>query len=1120
MDIGGWLRGLGLGRYEAAFRDNSIGADVLPDLTESDLGQLGVTLGDRKRLLRAIASLGAAEPPKPTSPVSTPSSTEAAERRQLTVVFCDLVGSTALSARLDPEDMRAIIGSYHKAVAKAVQDHDGFVAKYMGDGVLAYFGYPTAHEDDAERAVQAGLAVTEAAPRVENPSGETLHVRVGIATGIVVVGDLVGSGESSERGVVGDTPNLAARLQGIAKPDSVVIAESTRRLIGDLFELEDLGTLELKGVAGKARAFVVLRSRSIESRFDAMHGGALTPFIGRDEEIELLLRRWAKAKASEGQVVLLSGEPGIGKSRLTAALMERIASEPHVRLRYFCSPQHPDSALYPIVGHLERAARFSRQDDSATKLDKLDGLFAQTETSREDAGLFAEMLSLGNDGRYPRTELTPQQRRHNTLNALVRQIEALSRTNPTLMVFEDAHWSDPSSLETLGRVIDRIDRLKVLLIVTYRPEFAPPWIGKPQVSAVIVNRLGRREIDSLIDRVAGNKRLPAAIRSDIAERADGVPLFAEEIAKATLEAAGEGEVEHAIAAIPPATQAVPATLHASLMARLDRLGEAKEMAQIGAAIGREFSHELLAAVAKGTEIELAIALDRLVQAGLVFRQSAPPYATYLFKHALVQDVAYGTLLREPRRALHARIAGALESRFEETVERQPELLARHCAEAGLNEKAAALWGKAGRRSFDKSALIEAIEQFGRALTLIASLPQTPALRQQEIKLRVAIITPLMQVKGYAAPETMVATERARLAIEQAEELGESLEDPLLFFSVLYGLLGANWAAFNGAALRKLAAQFLALAEKKGMTGLIVWGHRCTGIALHFTGDLGGAKTHYDQALSMYHSAEHRPFIARFGLDSRISVLAQRSMVLWYLGFPDVGLADARRAIDEARELSQAATLVTALGYGSIVEAFCGNYMEAIRAADEMISLADEKGSLYFKALGTLLRGLLLFLTGEVQSAVQTLSSSLAPSRTTGTTVLSPLLLSYLAQAQMQMGQFLDAHRSISEAIGVVETTGERWYEAELYRVAGEVALLRSERAEAEAHFEHALSIAREQKARSWELRAAMSLARLWRDRDKRQQARDLLAPVYGWFTEGFDTRDLQEAKALLDELAA
>jgi class 3 adenylate cyclase/predicted ATPase len=1123
MDIGGWLRSLGLEQYEAAFRENKIDSKVLAKLTADDLKELGVsTVGERRELLAAIAALG--EPQRSVADIAAEAPgapiDASAERRQLTVMFCDLVSSTALSARLDPEDMRAIIGSYHKAVAKAVQEHDGFVAKYMGDGVLAYFGYPRAHEDDAERAVQAGLAIVEAAPGLENAVRETLHVRVGIATGIVVVGDLIGSGEASERGVVGDTPNLAARLQGIAKPDQVVIAEATRRLVGDLFELQDLGAQELKGVSGATRAFGVLRSRSVESRFDAMHGGALTSLVGRGEVIELLLRRWGRAKASEGQVVLLSGEPGIGKSRLTAALMERLTAEPHVRLRYFCSPQRVDSALYPIIAHLERAARFSREDDLKTKLDKLDALLAQGDASREDAGLLTEMLGLANDGRCPKAELTPQQRRQNTLTALVRQIEALSGKSPTLMIFEDAHWSDPSSLETLGRLIDRIERLSVLLVVTHRPEFAPPWIGRSNVTTLTVNRLGWRDIALVIDGIVGNKALPEAIRSDIAERADGVPLFAEEIAKAAMEAASENEVELAIAAIPSARQAVPATLHASLMARLDRLGEAREVAQIGAAIGREFGHDLLTAVAGKSETELAILLDRLVQAGLIFRQGAPPYATYLFKHALVQDTAYGTLLREPRRALHARIAEALESRFADIVDRQPELLARHCAEAGLNEKAAVLWGKAGRRSFDRSALVEAIEQFRRALTLIASLPPTPTLRQQEINLQVAIIPPLMQIKGLSASEPKAAMERARVLIKQAEELGEPIEDQFLLFTVLYGFFGAKLFAFSGAAVRELAAQFLALADEKGATGPIVFGHRNMGIVLHMTGEFPEAKMHFDQAISRYDPVDRRLLLARFGVDPSATSLAYRANTLWHLGFPEVGAADARRAISEAREVSHAPTLMQALAMVGLFDVSCGNYTAASTEIDEGLSSADEKGSRLYKVYGTLLRGALLFLTGDVQSGGQTLKSALASFRSMGATWLSPLLLSYLARAHMKMRQFDDAHRCIGEAIAVGETTGERWCEADLHRIAGEIALMPSsaDTTKAEEHFELALSIARAQKARSWELRAAMSLARLWLDQGRRAEAHALLSPVYGWFTEGFDTLDLRDAKALLEEL--
>jgi hypothetical protein len=645
--------------------------------------------------------------------------------------------------------------------------------------------------------------------------GASLQTRVGIATGLVVVGDLIGSGEAQERGIVGETPNLAARLQGIAEPNTVVIAEDTRRLLGSLFELQDLGAKELKGIAEPVRAYAALRPSVVESRFEALHGAVLTALVGREEEFELLLRRWSRAKTGEGQVVLLSGEAGIGKSRLTAALLEKLAGEPHTRLRYFCSPQHTDSALYPIIGQMERAAGLAHDDSPQARLDKLDAVLAQTSTSKQDSALFSEMLSLPNDGRYPALEQDPQRRRQRILEALNLQMEVLSRSNPVLMIVEDVHWSDPTSLEVFGRVVDRVGSLRVLLIVTFRLDFDPPWVGRPYVTFLAINRLGEREILAMIEGVIGNKPLPANIRQDIIERTDGIPLFVEEMTKAVLEAESYGEVEHLAAAVPSSALAVPASLQAPLMARLDRLGPAKELAQIGAAIGREFSHDLLAAVVRTPEAELVSALDRLVATGLLFRQGVPPHANYLFKHALVQDAAYGTLLRGPRRALHARIAATLESQFAEIAENQPELLARHCTVAGLIEKAASLWGKAGQRSLARSALVEAAEQLTRALAQIDVLPATPELRREQIKLQVALITPLGWIKGPTAPETNAAAERARLLVEQAEARGEPPDDPLILFSVLYGFWNA--VPFNGDVCRGLAAQFLALAAKQQMT---------------------------------------------------------------------------------------------------------------------------------------------------------------------------------------------------------------------------------------------------------------------------------------------------------------
>ena len=606
QQVADWLQKLGLEQYAQRFAENDINFAILPDLTDQDLKELGVaSLGHRRQLLRAITELKGGETgtPKPsTKDIAPITPRDTAERRQVTVMFSDLVGSTALSARMDPEDLREVISAYQKCVAQTVGRFGGFVAKYMGDGVLVYLGYPQAHEDDAERAVRAGLELVAAVSDLKTHVG--LQTRVGIATGLVVVGDLIGSGASQEQAIVGETPNLAARLQTMAEPNSVVIAESTRKLVGNLFELEDLGAKDLKGVEGPVRAWAALRPASVESRFEAMHASALTELVGREEELELLLRRWSRAKTGEGQVVLLSGEPGIGKSRLTSALLERIAAEPHTRLRYFCSPQHTDSALYPIISQMERAAGFAHDDGAQAKLDKLDVVLAQTSTPIENAALFAEMLSLPNDGRYPVLALDPQQRRQRTLEALTAQVEALSRQKPVLMILEDAHWADPTSMEAFSRAVDRTRTSGVLLIVTYRPEFEPPWTGRPNVTVLTLNRLGEREIAAMIDGVTGNKRLPESVRHDIIERTDGIPLFVEEITKAVLEAENEGATERAVAAIPSSSVAVPASLHASLMARLDRLGSAKEVAQIGAVIGREFAHALIAAVARRAEPEL------------------------------------------------------------------------------------------------------------------------------------------------------------------------------------------------------------------------------------------------------------------------------------------------------------------------------------------------------------------------------------------------------------------------------------------------------------------------------------------------------------------------------------
>jgi class 3 adenylate cyclase/predicted ATPase len=1030
QQIADWLEKLGLGQYAQTFAENEIDVSVLPHLTDQDLKDIGIPLGSRRKILAGISRDVNTVPVVPNVSLDLKAH-DTAERRQVTVMFSDLVGSTALSARMDPEDLREVISAYQKSVAETVRRFDGFVAKYMGDGVLIYFGYPHSHEDDAERAVRAGLDIIGAVARLETRTPEPLKVRAGIATGLVVVGDLIGSGDAQERGIVGETPNLAARLQGIAEPNRVVIAESTRRLLGTLFELEDLGSHSLKGLAGPVRAWAAIRPSTVEGRFEALRGEGLTALVGREEEFEILLRRWQRARGGEGQVVLVSGEAGIGKSRLTAALLERLAAEPHSRLRYFCSPQHTDSAFYPIISHMERAAGLAHDDAPQARLDKLDAVLAQTSTSPEDAALFAEMLSLPNDGRYPALALSPEQRRQRTLEALTAQVARLASRQPVLMIFEDAHWTDPTSLEAFGRTVDRIKTLPVLLIVTFRPEFNPPWVGQSRVTSVTLNRLGEREATAIIARLVGNKDLPADVMAEIIERTDGIPLFVEEMTKAVLEAEGEGEARRTVAAVPSRALAVPASLHASLMARLDRLGPAKEVAQVGAAIGREFSHALLASVMRKPEAELGSAVDRLIDAGLLFRQGVPPHATYLFKHALVQDAAYGTLLREARRALHARIAETLEGEFAEIAESQPELLAHHSTEAGLIEKAVSFWRTAGQRSLARSALLEGTEQLKRALDQIATLPATPALRGEEIKLHVAFANALAQ-----------------------------------------------------------------------------------------TGNFVDGKEHYDRALAIYDPAEHGPLTTRSGRDVGVALLSSRSGCLWNLGYLAASLRDGERAVKNARETGQASTLLYALDQSGFNHTLCGNYAAASAQVDELIALADERTAPYWKATGTAMQGYLFALTGNASNAVRAITTAITSLRSTGATLHEPRHLWYLAMAYAELGQLDDARHCIEDAIEKVERSKGKWCEAEVHRIAGEIALksLAPDPEKAEAYFARALAVARQQQAKTMELRAAMSLARLWRDQGKPQQARELLAPVYGWFTEGFDTLDLEEAKALLDQL--
>ena len=1115
-----WLSERGMAQYAEAFAAQNVDLAILPNLTDQDLKDLGVLLGDRRKILAWAEELKEASALSRTANIElAPHTPEEAERRQVTVLFCDLVDSTGLARRLDPEDLRGVIRAYQDAVTKAVRKYDGFVAGFRGDGVLVYFGYPNAHEDDAERAVRAALELVPAISAIR--AIVPLSTRVGISTGLVVVGDLIGSGDTQERNMVGDTPNLAARLLALAEPDSVVLSEESRGMLGGFFELEDLGTRPLKGIEQPVRAWSVLRSKPVESRFDALHGAALTELSGRDDELQLLLKRWQKAKSGEGQVVVLSGEPGIGKSRLTAALMEAIEQEPHTKLRYFCSPQHTDSAFYPVINHLERLAGFAHGDSADIKLDKLDKMLTSVAATAHDKSLIAALLSLPTD-LYPALDYDAAQRRAKTMDALHAQLVAVTKRGPVLQISEDAHWTDPTSLEATGRSVERIKNLPILHIITYRPEFAAPWIGESHVTSINLNRLGNREASRIVASLAGNKAISPETIADIVDRSDGIPLFLEEMTKAVLEAESEGEARRAIKAVPSQKSAVPASLHASLMARLDRLGAAKGIAQVGAAIGRSFSHQLLAAVTRESEAELAALLDRLIASGLLFRQGQPPDATYLFKHALIRDAAYSMLLRESRRALHARILEALETKFADVAANQPELLAHHAEEAGEIEKAVQLWGEAGMGSFSRSALAEAVAQLTQAQDLLERLPSTQERRRRQINLQMPLSQAVMHTKGYSAPETEAATKKTIALIEQARAVGEAPEIPLLEFVSLWILWGVKVCVSDAVEERKLANHCLRLAEVHQDIVEIMLGNIIVGISLFFSGDLVRARRHFDKAISLYEPEKHRALAYHLPQDIRVYALSYRCWTLPKLGYLDAALRDVDALLRDAREIGHPATLMFGL-HSAVYEHICyGDLAIAEQLNHECLAMAEDKHAAFFQANSTLALGGIYAETDRPEEAVQLLKTGIGAWTAMGATIASPSHQSSLAKAYALLGQFDEAWEAIGKAVAFFESVGPSCYETQVYQIAGEIALMmpHPDVGRAEGFFKKGLSIARSREVKAWELHITTCLARLWRDQGKSHEAFDLLAPIYNWFTEGFSWRRMIEAKALLEELRA
>jgi class 3 adenylate cyclase/predicted ATPase len=1103
VDIAAWLRQLGLERYEEAFRENEIDAEILPKLTADDLKDLGVTtVGHRRKLLEAIAAL--AEPasvpqvvqsaPAEAAPRAVPRD---AERRHLSVMFIDLVGSTELSGRLDPEDMHAVIGSYQNAVAGEVTRFEGYVAKFMGDGVLAYFGWPRAHEDDAERAVRAGLAITAAVARLEG-GGAPLGCRVGIATGLVVVGDLVGQGAAQEEAVVGDTPNLAARLQALAPPGQVVIAGSTRRLIGDLFELDELRARPLKGIEEPVPLFAVRAERQLESRFAARAGGpSLMPIVGREQELALLRERWQQAKAGEGQMVLLGGEAGIGKSRITEALVQELSDEPCTRIRYQCSPYHGDSALWPVIQQLGHAAGFVAGEPNEARLDKLEVLLARaSDEPKATAALIADLLGLDDQARYGALNLTPQAQRAQTLEALVQQLLGLANRQPVLVVLEDAHWVDPTTLELMEQCLDRIADARVLMLLTSRPDHQSELAGHPHVTRLTLNRLGRAGVHTIVKRLGG-EALSVEVIDAIIDRTDGVPLFVEELTKAVLEA-GEASI--------------PASLHDSLMARLDRIPEVKEVAQIAACIGREFSHDLLAAVADHSDADLGAALDRLASAELIFRRGKPPDARYTFKHALVRDTAYASLLRSRRQNIHGRIAEALEQRFQEGAALEPELLGRHLTEADRVVEAIPYWQKAGEEAARRSANVEAIAHLNETIGLLERLPDTQQRRHHELSLQTSLAGSLIATRGYGAPETAKVFERA-------QQLAEEVDDSALFFPTVYGQWVYAIICAEHAKALELAQRFVRLAKGQSATGPLLIARRVLGVTLFELGRTMEARDALESALSLYEPSEHDTLKLQFGQDPRAAGLSFLAVTLFELGHADQARAAAKTALAHVEQLNHANSLGYTLTYGALTLSWCLSDVAGVARTAEHLTTAEKYGMALWLAYARIFRGWATVMHDRTEAGLALIHQGLDALEATGTLLHRSHCLGMLAQALSTTGAHSDALRVADEALALAERQQEAWIEPELFRIKGSLVLgSDGDPVQAATRFERSIALSRERGTKSWELRAARDLARLWAERGERRKAHDLLAPIYGWFTEGFDTADLKDAKVLLDEL--
>jgi class 3 adenylate cyclase/tetratricopeptide (TPR) repeat protein len=1106
QQIADWLANLGLRQYAQRFAENGIDLGVLPDLTDEDFDRLGVLLGHRRKMRRAVAELNQAEL------ITEPARRRDAERRHLTVMFCDLVGSTALSARLDPEDMWEVIRSYRAACARVIAAYDGIIARFVGDGILAYFGYPRAHEDDAERAVRAGLDIIAAIRPLETRAEEHVEVRIAIASGLVVVGDLISGCASEEQAMVGDTPNVAARLQSLAEPGAVVVAASTRLLLGDLFTFRNLGRREVKGISEPIAVWAVEGAAASESRFEAVRTARSIGFVGRKAEIEFVLSRQRLAWQGQGQVVLISGDAGIGKSRLVATLSENPALGSHRRVRYQCSPYHTNSALHPFIAQFERAAGIRSQDTPEQKLDKLEAMLALgTQQVAAATPLIAALLSIPTGERYPALGLSPVQQRRQTFAALLDQLEGLARQQPVLIVCEDMHWADATSLELFDLAVDRIRRLPILVLMTFRPEFEPPWAGLANVSLLRLDRLDRQDTRALVEQVTVGRQLPREMMTQIIDRTDGIPLFVEELTKMVLESgllvedAGRYRLD---SPLPPL--AIPATLHDSLMARLDRLAPVKEVAQIGAAIGRDFSYTLLRSVADRDDLALNAALAQLEEAELLLRRGTPPDASYSFKHALVQEAAYESLLKSRRQLLHKHIGDVLRDQFPVIAETEPEVLAYHFTEAGLKEVALEWWRKAGQQALKRSAYSEAIGHLGKAVAIADELPDEPGRTMNRLHLQIAYGRALRGSLGHSAPETVAAWTRAR-------QFAADINDPVELAPIHSGLFNASLTHGEIAPMRELADAIMSAASRRPESPVAaIVAHYASGVTCWFGGDYLNARVHLEQALAIYGAEPNPATFKASTLDLPSVIMRFLALVLWPLGKIDRSrrLAEqAMRVPGEKRALAQANALV----HRAVFDGVCGVHPPTLQQTETILALAREHAMPLYVAAGTHLNGFAKWHAGDRTGGLEEMRRGWALLHENDCYLCEPFWGMQVAMANAEAGELDTGLEILWELIVWADQSGQHWLDAELHRISGELLLRRDppNGSTAEDAFNRALEIARSQQAKTFALRGALGLARLHITKGRVRAASEVLAPVLVDFDAGQDLPEIEEAEKLL-----